>query len=97
RVIQNELAKLYPGASMEEKLQMLTALRKNSIISDDLVQVLAVDLYHQNEWLEVRLSDMLTGIRPKQSDLYKQVEALRESERPMVKKAAEAFLQFGDL
>lgn len=97
RLIQNELVKMYPGASMEEKLQILTALKKNSIISDDLIQVLAVDLYHQNEWFVVRLLDMLTGIRSKQSDLYKQVEALRESERPMVKKAAEAFLQFGDL
>ena len=92
-LIQNELVKMYPKASMEEKLQVLAALKKAKVMTDDLIQVLAADLNHQNEWFVVRLLDALKGIPSKKSLLLTQVEALLDSESTMVKNAAEGFLQ----
>lgn len=96
-LIQNELVKMYPDASVEEKLQILAALKNASVISDDLIQALAGDLNHKNEWFVVRLLDMLKEVPSKRSFLSTQVEALLGSESTMVKKAAEGFFQSGEL
>jgi hypothetical protein len=92
-LIQNELVKIYPKASMEEKLQVLTALKKTKVLSSDLIQVLAADLSHQNEWFVVRLLDVLKDVPSDHELVSKHVEILLDSESTMVRKAAEGFYQ----
>lgn len=90
--IQNEIVKTYPRASIDEKLQILGALKEVKQISDDLTEVLAADLEHQNEWFVIRLLAVLKNVSPGNELILTSVEGLLGNANERVKKAAEEFL-----
>jgi len=91
-LLQAELAELYPQAEMNEKLQILSALKGADIRDKDLYQALGRDLVIDNEWFLIRLLDVLKQAPVPTQEVLAAANRLMNSDNPMVKKAVMEFI-----
>lgn len=96
-LIQREVTKIYPKASIDEKLQILTALNGFWSMDKNLYNALAADLEMGNEWFLIKLLNVLKSVPHPTAKVVAAAQKLLESSNPMVKKAAEEFLSYKNI
>ncbi|HYH57362.1 MAG TPA: hypothetical protein VD772_12160, partial [Anseongella sp.] len=91
-LIQAELAKTYPRASLDEKLRILAALEGLRGMDAVLRDALTADLSSGNEWFSIRLLKVLKSVFPRGDEMVAAAEKLLESDNPVVREAAKEFI-----
>ena len=96
-LFQRELTKVYVNASINEKLQILTALHGIKHMDKGLYNALATDLEIENEWFSIKLLNLLKTMPDLTDKVVTAAQKLLESDNPLVKKAAMDFVHFHKL
>jgi hypothetical protein len=86
--LQTELAKIYKVAAIDEKLEILQALKSVGQVGESLYAALADDLDTDNEWFLAKLVTMLSRGSQQSEKVMEKAQKLQNSENTALKKAA---------
>jgi len=88
---QTQLAPIYQAAVINEKIEILQALQGIRQFEPALYDVLANDLDARQEWLAVKILQVLQSITNHSDQVLLKVRRLQKSETSIVRKAADDF------
>lgn len=91
-LLQSELAEIYRKAALNEKLQLLSALKNISTVEQNLYDALSQDLEMENEWFLIKILNVLKHAPQHSEKAIMAAQKLSKSENSLVKQIATAFL-----
>ncbi len=89
---QTQLVPIYRAALINQKIELLPAMTNIRQFDPTLYDALADDLDPRQEWLSVKILQVLRGTTTHSEDVLHTVRKLQNSESRFVRKAAEDFL-----
>lgn len=90
--IQSELAEIYQQSALNEKLQLLIALKDISTIAPKLYEALSNDLDMDNEWFLLKVLEVLKHAPQHSEKVITTAQKLAKSENSLVKQTATELL-----
>jgi hypothetical protein len=90
--VQTELAAIYRQVALDEKLQILSALKDVHTIEQDLYEALSHDLAMENEWFLIKILNVLKHASQHSEQAITAARKLAKSENSLVKQTATEFL-----
>lgn len=90
--IQSELAAIYRNAALDEKLQILSALKGITTIEQNLYDALSDDLDRENEWFLIKVLEVLKNGSHHSEKVITTAQKLAKSENSLIKQTATEFL-----
>ncbi|TDE18276.1 hypothetical protein [Dyadobacter psychrotolerans] len=91
---QNEIGKIYSTAQISEKVELLTSLKTFNLSDKKLYEALEADLNSQNEWLSVKILNVLKNSPTHTDKVTSFAKSLLESTNEFVKNSAALFLNY---
>ncbi|MEK6479395.1 hypothetical protein WJR50_17765 [Catalinimonas sp. 4WD22] len=90
--IQTELAKIYHHAPMNEKLQILSALKDINTIDQSLYDALSEDMDMENEWFLLKILEVLKSASHHSDKVIITAQQLTKSENSLLRQSATELL-----
>jgi hypothetical protein len=90
--IQSELAEIYQHSTLDEKLQILSALKDVTTLEQGLYDALANDMNSENEWFLIKILNVLQHASQQSEKVKAAARQLTKSENSLVRDTAIEFL-----